>query len=169
MASATHIKSLGAAAWFTVALGPCLSQNLLQRRKKKILIYFKHYSIKYKYYIYPVSFMTEVSPQSQAPPAWLRNILKSWLLWFPFLKHSVQSDIQGEMPHVRHLYATKFGVHTKPHVVALSYILTKIIIIQKKINQLSAQKKKWLFVENYHTSAFILIKAKIKHKNAMLR
>lgn len=73
---------------------------------------------------YPVSFMTEVSPQSQAPPAWLKNMLKSWRWWFPFLKHSVHRDMQGEMPQVRHLYATKFGVQTSPHVVALSYFRT---------------------------------------------
>ena len=39
---------------------------------------------------YPDSFITDESPQSQAPPAWLLNMLKSWpawcVLWFCRLK-----------------------------------------------------------------------------------
>ncbi|TNN36675.1 hypothetical protein EYF80_053157 [Liparis tanakae] len=60
------------------------------------------------------------TPQSQAPPAWLRNMLKSWPVWSPLLKHSAHRDMHGEMPQVRHRYATKLAVQTKPHRVALS-------------------------------------------------
>ncbi|KAG7272345.1 hypothetical protein CRUP_011593 [Coryphaenoides rupestris] len=66
--------------------------------------------------------MTLPSPQSQAPPAWLRNMLKSWPVWSPWWKHSAHSDMQGEMPQVRQRYATKFAVHTRPQRAALSHL-----------------------------------------------
>lgn len=50
---------------------------------------------------HPLSRITLLSPQSQAPPAWLRNMLKSCPVWSPWWKHSAHSDMQGEMPHVR--------------------------------------------------------------------
>ena len=64
--------------------------------------------------------MTEESPQSQAPPAWLLNMLKSWPSWLPSLKQSAQSDMHWEMPHVRQRKATKSAVQTKPHMAVLS-------------------------------------------------
>ena len=54
-------------------------------------------------------------------------MLKSCPSWLPAWKHSAHSDIQGEMPHVLHLYATKLAVHTNPHITALSNFLTKNI------------------------------------------
>uniref|UniRef100_A0A6B0V1A0 Putative secreted protein n=1 Tax=Ixodes ricinus TaxID=34613 RepID=A0A6B0V1A0_IXORI len=99
MDSATQSRSGGAGGLPSWALGPCRWQN-------------------------PSSRMTLPSPQSQAPPAWLRNMLKSWPWWSPCWKQSAHSDMQGEMPHVRHRYATKLAVHTRPQVVALSYLRT---------------------------------------------
>jgi len=70
--------------------------------------------------VYPIGFMTVESPQSHAPPAPLRNMLKSWPEWSPAWKQSEQSDMHGDMPHVRQRYATKFFVHTRPQTVASS-------------------------------------------------
>lgn len=69
---------------------------------------------------HPSGFITSSSPQSQAPPAWLLNILKSWPSWFPAWKQSAHNDIQGEMPQSLHRYATKFLFHTRPQIVGES-------------------------------------------------
>ena len=96
--SATHIKSADGSGGGTRRWPWCWVQN-------------------------PDSFITDESPQSQAPPAWLLNMLKSWPAWFVrcCLKHSLQRDIHWEIPQVRHLNATKSAVQTRPHRAVLSY------------------------------------------------
>lgn len=68
----------------------------------------------------PSAFITDVSPQSHAPPACDKNILKSCVEWSPFLKQFRQIDIHGEIPHVRQRYATTCGIQTRPHFAWLS-------------------------------------------------
>lgn len=82
---------------------PCLSQNL-GKAKKKIVSSDDDYVSKLIFVdLYPVDLITEVSPQSQAPPAWLLNILKSWPSCWPFRKQSAHNDMHGDIPQVRHL------------------------------------------------------------------
>jgi hypothetical protein len=71
-------------------------------------------------FTHPDSFMTYESPQSQAPPAWLLNMLKSCPSWFPYLKQSAQRLMHWLMPHVRQRKATKSAVQTRPHIAVLS-------------------------------------------------
>uniref|UniRef100_A0A8W7NXW6 Uncharacterized protein n=1 Tax=Anopheles coluzzii TaxID=1518534 RepID=A0A8W7NXW6_ANOCL len=92
IASATSIRSSGTGALFWQLFSPWSLQK-------------------------PSAFITDVSPQSQAPPACDRNMLKSWFWWLPRLKQSRQIDMHGEMPHVRHRYATTCGSKRKPEAV----------------------------------------------------
>lgn len=94
----------------------CMSECCCRRK-------FRH-----KLITHPSSFMTDLSPQSQAPPACDRNMLKSCVEWSPRWKHSRQMDIHGDIPHVRHRYATTRGIHTRPHLSCLSKLRTGTII-----------------------------------------
>lgn len=99
IASATAIKSFGTFELLEWLLMPWSEQN-------------------------PSAFITLVSPQSHAPPACDRNILKSCVEWSPFLKQFRHIDMHGEIPHVRHRYATTCGIQTRPHFAWLSYVRT---------------------------------------------
>lgn len=83
----------------------------------------------------PSAFITDVSPQSHAPPACDKNILKSCVEWSPFLKQFRHIDMHGEIPHVRHRYATTWGTQTRPHFAWLSYVRTEYSAPEKKRQQ----------------------------------
>lgn len=79
----------------------------------------------------PSAFITDLSPQSQAPPACDKNILKSWVEWSPFLKQFRHMDMHGEIAHVRHRYATTCGIQTSPHFKWLSYCRTVFVCAER--------------------------------------
>lgn len=128
----------------------------------------------------PSAFITDVSPQSQAPPACDKNILKSWVEWSPFLKQFRQIDMHGEIPQVRHRYATTCGIQTNPHFAWLSYARTGKSVFfcnlkllaksfeQKRVQYLQnkAKKPKSIFKLNWHVKSFQIKKIiRKKRKN----